>query len=483
MAIRLPNNWNPRDYQLPFFKAFEQGCKHAELIWHRRSGKDEVALHMTACKTFERVGTYWHMLPLQNQARRAIWNAVNPHTGIRRIDEAFPKELRTNTLDNEMLIRFVNGSTWQVLGSDNYDALVGSPPAGVVFSEWALANPSARAYLRPIFAENNGWQMYITTPRGKNHAYRTFQAGLEDPHCFAQRLTAEDTKSISAERLHSEKMAYIKEWGQDKGTALFEQEYMCSFEAALLGAIYGLELTEVEKSGRLCRVPHDPKHQVFTAWDLGWSDNTSIWFFQVIDGQIRIIDYYSDNRSDMQRIFEQLAGREVVNDEWKIRKNTPVEYGKTIEEISHRVKYEYAVHWLPHDGKARTLAANGRTVEEQLWNAYGSNKVRICASVSVQDGINATRNMLSHAVFDAARTDAGFELLKMYQREWDDDKKIFKDTPRHDFTSHTADALRYLSLAFVEEKAAKKPEPSRFPQHRTFNEIMAQQRKNRMREE
>lgn len=481
--VQLPNGWRPRDYQMGFWGAFEQGCKHAELIWHRRSGKDEVALHMTACKMFERQGTYWHMLPLQNQARRAIWNAVNPHTGIRRIDEAFPMALRSNTLDNEMLIRFVNGSTWQVLGSDNYDALVGSPPAGVVFSEWALANPSARAYLRPIFAENNGWQMYITTPRGKNHAYRTYQAGLEDSSCFAQRLSAEDTGAISAERLHAEKMAYIKEWGQDKGTALFEQEYLCSFEAALLGAIYGHELTELERSGRLCHVPHDANYPVFTAWDIGWSDNTSIWFFQVIDGQIRVIDYYTNNRVDMQVILEELAGREIVNDEWKIRKDTPVRYGKSKADCSHRQAYDYAVHWLPHDGRAKTLAANGRTIEEQLWNAYSIKKVRIVANVSVQDGINAARNMLAHTYFDSDKTDDGVELLKMYQREWDDEKKMFADKPRHDFTSHTADALRYMALAFVEAKAINKPEPTRFPQHRTFNEIMEANRRNRQKDD
>ena len=107
--IRLPNNWRPRPYQMPAWRYLESGGKHAELVWHRRSGKDEIALHRTACAAFERVAGYWHMLPEYAQARKAIWDAVNPHTGKRRIDEAFPHELRDSTRDQEMAIRFKNG--------------------------------------------------------------------------------------------------------------------------------------------------------------------------------------------------------------------------------------------------------------------------------------------------------------------------------------------------------------------------------------
>jgi len=137
-------------------------------------------MHRTAVAAFERVGNYWHMLPEYSQARKAIWDAVNPHTGRRRIDEAFPKELRRRTRDHEMQIEFVNGSSWQVVGSDNFNSLVGSAPAGIVYSEWALANPNARAYLRPIIAENRGWQIFITTPRGRNHAYTTLRAAQKN---------------------------------------------------------------------------------------------------------------------------------------------------------------------------------------------------------------------------------------------------------------------------------------------------------------
>jgi phage terminase large subunit len=150
--VTLPNNWQPRDYQLPAWTYLENGGRHAELIWHRRSGKDEVGLHRTACAAFERVAGYWYMLPEYNQARKAVWDAINPKTGKKRIDEAFPHELRAATRSQQMQIEFKNGSHFQVVGSDNPDSLVGAPPAGIVYSEWALSNPNVRAYLRPIIA-------------------------------------------------------------------------------------------------------------------------------------------------------------------------------------------------------------------------------------------------------------------------------------------------------------------------------------------
>jgi len=449
--IRLPNGWVPRDYQLPAWEYLENGGKHAELIWHRRSGKDEIALHRTACAVFERQATYWHMLPEAAQARKAIWEAINPHSGKRRIDESFPMELRSNTKDQEMMIRFVNGSTWQVLGSDNYNSLVGSPPAGVVFSEWALANPSARAYLRPIFAENNGWQMYITTPRGKNHAYKTYEAGRKDPGTFAQKLTAYDTSSISIERLAAEKQAYIDDYGVDQGTSLFEQEYLCSFDAALLGAFYGREMRETEEQGRVCVVPYAPEYPVHTAWDLGFSDDTAIWWYQVIAGQVRVLKYYG------------ASGLE-PDDYFKVIKDQP---------------YKYGLHWLPHDAKAKTLAARGKSFEEQAWAALGMANVRIVPGLSVQDGIQAARIMLSRTVFDSVGTEDGIDALKQYQREWDDDKKMFRDAPRHDWTSHASDAFRMLAIAWREEyKPAEKP-PPRFPQQQTINELIKAHRRNR----
>lgn len=183
----------------------------------------------------QRPATYWHMLPEASQARKAIWDAINPHTGKKRIDEAFPLAIRETTREQEMMIRFVNGSTWQVVGSDNYDSLVGSPPAGVVFSEWAIAKPDAWAYLRPILAENGGWALFIYTPRGANHGKTTYEFALTEPGWFAQLLTAEETGVFSDETLEAERRELVSQYGPSRGEALYKQEYFCSWSPAFTG--------------------------------------------------------------------------------------------------------------------------------------------------------------------------------------------------------------------------------------------------------
>jgi phage terminase large subunit len=224
--ITIPaNGWRPRHYQMPAWAALEGGAKRLALAWHRRSGKDELALHWAAVSAVMRPGSYWHMLPQANQSRKALWDAVNPHTGKRRIDDAFPLELRESTREQDMFIRFKNGSTWQVVGSDNYDSLVGSPPTGVVFSEYAMADPNAWAFLRPILAENNGWAIFISTPRGRNHFARLVEYAKNDPQWFGQVLTVEDTQTISKDIIQRERKELRMERGDKEAEAIIRQEY------------------------------------------------------------------------------------------------------------------------------------------------------------------------------------------------------------------------------------------------------------------
>jgi hypothetical protein len=212
------------------------------------------------------------MLPEASQARKAIWEAVNPHTGKRRIDEAFPMEIRQTTREQEMMIRFVNGSTWQVVGSDNYDSLVGSPPAGVVFSEWSLAKPDAWAYLRPILAENGGWALFIYTPRGANHGKTTYDFATTENDWFAQLLTADETEVFTKETLEAEKRELISQYGASRGEALFKQEYYCSWTPAFTGKTVYPEFIEkfhVAKSPLLPVVQQGVKmgKQIVRGWD------------------------------------------------------------------------------------------------------------------------------------------------------------------------------------------------------------------------
>jgi phage terminase large subunit len=241
LEITLPAfGWKPRPYQFNAWDALQSGKKRLALAWHRRSGKDELALHWTAVSSVERIGPYWHMLPMASQARKAIWDAVNPHTGRRRIDEAFPLAMRASTRDQDMFIRFVNGSTWQVVGSDNYNALVGSPPVGIVFSEYALADPSAWALLRPILAENKGWALFISTTRGRNHFQRLVEYARANPtDWYGETLTVEDTKAIPMEVIDQERRELTAERGPSEAKAIIAQEYYCDADASIPGAYYG----------------------------------------------------------------------------------------------------------------------------------------------------------------------------------------------------------------------------------------------------
>jgi len=449
LEISIPSDWKPRDYQRKAWSYLENGGKHAELIWHRRSGKDEVALHWGAVSAMTRPATYWHMLPQASQARKAIWNAINPHTGKRRIDEVFPKEIRANTNDQEMFIRFKNGSNWQVVGSDNYNSLVGSPPAGVVYSEWALANPSARAYLRPIMLENGGWQMFITTPRGKNHAFNTYMSGVKAPETFAQILTAEQTGMFTSEQLEAERLAYIDDFGEDMGDALFQQEYLCSFEAAILGAFYAKEMAAAQTEGRIGDFPVDPAFPVDCAWDIGRTDDTSIWFYQSTFDGIRVVDFHSSSLKDVDFYIELLRQK------------------------------DFDVRWLvlPHDAKAKRLGMK-RTVEEQFHDA--GFKVRTLPILSIQDGIQAARKTFKVCHFHEELCADGLNALSQYRREWDDDKKCFKKTPLHDWTSHPSDAFRYLSTAWMETKPPEeKPEGMRGHKQMTLEELYKAQGKRK----
>jgi hypothetical protein len=224
--LTIPNNWRPLPHQERLYRQFGHGrpCKRGCAVWHRRAGKDSVALNLTARDMFRRVGTYWHLFPEQAQARRAIWNGIDRH-GRRIIDQVFPPPVRSRVNANEMLVETVNGSIWQMAGSDNFDSLVGSNPVGVVFSEWALAHPDAWEYIRPILVENNGWALFIYTPRGHNHGYTTWLNAVEAEGWFAERLTVDDTRLISTEQIEVERRS-----GMSEGKV--RQEFYCSFEAA-----------------------------------------------------------------------------------------------------------------------------------------------------------------------------------------------------------------------------------------------------------
>jgi phage terminase large subunit len=352
------------------------------------------------------VGTYWHCLPQYEQARKAIWEAVNPHTGKKRIDEAFSLEIRKTTNNQSMSIEFNNGSNWRLVGSDDPDTLVGAPPVGIVFSEWAISNPSAWGYLAPILAENDGWAMFIITPRGRNHAHAMFEGFADDPKWFTQRLTVNET-GFDMAAVEEQRKEYHIAFGVDAGDALIEQEYFCNWEASILGAVWGRELSLAERDGRICKVDLDSSLPIHTAWDLGVSQNMAVWVWQQSGDRIHVIDFL---------------------------KGFGVGFPSFCAELERR-GYTGGTDWVPHDAKVKELGTERSRVESLI--ALGRNP-RLVPNLGIADGINSARLTLPRCRFDARACKEGIDALRQYRAEWDDKKKAFKDTQVKDWTTHPA---------------------------------------------
>lgn len=447
--VQLPSNgWRPRPYQMAAWKAWEKGCKRTLLIWHRRSGKDELSLQKAAVAAHLRPANYWHLLPQFAWGRKAIWEAVNPHSGLKRIDEAFPKYLRTRTDQTTMTIEFKSGAVWRVVGSDNPDSLVGAPPLGIAFSEWALSNPTAWGLLQPILLENGGWADFITTPRGRNHVHGMYEMAKKDPTWFCQTLTVDDTKQLSDEQIEQARAEYKSLYGEEAANALIQQEYFCSFEAAILGAFYGKELALAEQQGRITRVEIWPDVPVHTAWDLGasrGSDTMSIWLWQIVPhesgkSQVRMVGYLSGTSYSIAHYAAEIK--------------------KRVDDLGHRRGTDY----VPHDARVPEMTSSGKDgkaklrIEVMIENGM---KPKIVTEHHVADGVSAVRQLLPRCWFDEANCLTGVECLRQYQTEWDDDRKMFKRTALSNWASHGADAFRYLAMAFRELAPQPAVEPGR----------------------
>lgn len=416
-----------RWYQQAFHRALVERAKDRLIaIWHRRAGKDEVVLNAMRTLALKEPGTYWHCFPEQKQARKAIWNGVNGHTGQRRILEAFPKAIIKRMQDDDMFIELVNGATFQLIGSDRYDATVGAGPRGIAYSEWALSNPAAWAYHQPMIRETKGFAAFITTPRGDNHAKTMFDRAKGRDSWFAELLTVQDTGALSAEDLAEALQEYQDLWGLDMGLSLFEQEYLCSFSGAMIGAYFGAEMSRAERNGQFRDVPIDPTQPVHTVWDLGKAYNNPIWCFQVIGVQLRIVDLYLPESEDLEDWCKWLDSKGYKGTDYVPHDIIVTEWG------TKRTRFE-------------TLQLMGR-------------KPKRIAQVSVLDGLQAGRKAINVAQFHAGpeaddraeRVRHGANGLRSYRREYDEEMKRFRETPVKDWAEHIGSAWRYLGLAWRE---------------------------------
>ena len=420
VGINLPHQWTARQHQRELMNYMFAGGefptrKRAMPVWHRRAGKDSCALNTLAVASQMRVGTYWHLLPTLNQGRKVVWNGVDGN-GRRMIYQGFPRELIGSVNESDMLLKLQNNSVYQVVGSDNYDALVGTNPLGVVFSEWALADPSAWSFIRPILAENGGFAMFITTPRGKNHAYTMYKMAETSPDWFTSLKTVRDTfredgtHIISPEIIEAERREGVPD-------EVIEQEYYCSWEGINHGSIYGRQLNLLAPTNQIEFEPQLDQ-LVFTAWDIGRRDATAIWFYQIIRDEIHIIDYVEGVGGDVDSWLERF----------------------------YEYPYLYGTVALPHDAKAKTFSTKYSPFER-----FVAAKLvpYVVPGISVSQGINAVRAILPHVYFNVANPQVrvGLEHLAAYMYDYDEKTKTFALTPRHDYHSHCADAFRMFALS------------------------------------
>lgn len=356
---------------------------------------------------FTNVGIYYYFYPTYTQGKKALWDGIGKD-GFKYI-EHFPKALLDGKPnDTEMKIKYKNGSIFQVIGTDDVDKIVGTNPRGTVFSEYSLQNPKAWSYIRPILAENKGWAIFNYTPRGKNHGFELYELALNNPLWFVSKLTVNDTHVLTEQDIEEERRSGMTE-------DLIQQEYYCSFTASIQGAYYWKEYDDAEKNNRFGNVPYDPSVPVYTVWDLGISDAMSIGFFQLVGNEVHMIDYYEKSNEGFPHFAKILQDR----------------------------KYIYGKHFAPPDIKARELST-GKTRLETAENL--GIKFDVVPEIGVQNGIDAGRTLFSRLWVDKTKCREWLALIPQYTKEYDEEKKIFKSTPLHDWTSHGADMWRYAAV-------------------------------------
>ena len=370
-------------------------------------------------------GRFGYVAPFFSQAKAVAWDYL------KRYSSTIPG---IGVNESELRIDYPNGSRIRLFGADNADALRGLFFDGLVADEYGDWRPSVWGYvIRPALADRGGWAIIIGTPKGRNQFWEIYEHAKVHEEWLALTLRASETGLLPDAELAALRLELTED--------AWRQEMECDFDAALPGAIYGKELWQLEQDGRLKAGVYRPELKTHAVMDLGYSDDTAIWWFQVADGSLRLVDCYSNSGMPISHYHDVLKAKSYQYGEWL---------------------------YLPHDARAKSLQT-GRSIEEQF-RALGW-KPRIVPELGLMDGIQAARLSLADCWIDDQCRE-GVETLKQYQREYDEDKKAFRDKPRHDWTSHYADAFRYACLVWREEMKPKTPPPVRFATDLTINEII-----------
>jgi phage terminase large subunit len=390
----------PRPLQLQIHQRLDEK-RFGAVVCHRRFGKTVLAINQlikSAATCEKERPRFGYIAPTLKQAKAVAWDYLKHYTDPIPGVSYNETELRAD-LPNEARIR--------LFGADNPDSLRGIYLDGVVLDEFPLMQGRTWSeVIRPLLADRMGWALFIGTPNGKNAFWDIYQQATAD-NWFRTSYKASETGVIDA--------AELKDAARMMTEDEYAQEFECSFEASVRGAVYAKELAQVRAQKRIARVPYDPILPVHTAWDLGVGDATAIWFAQVHGAERRIIDYYEASGEGLQH------------------------YAATLDKKG----YKYGRHLAPPDIEVRELGS-GRSRKEIA--AGLGIRFEVVKGLRLEDGINAARMLLPTCYFDEDKCSAGIEALQNYR--WDFNQRLdeFKSSPVHDWASHGADAFRYLAL-------------------------------------
>ena len=384
MSRLVKLKYRPRSVFEDFHK---RNQRWAVIVAHRRCGKTVACINDLIVKALlenKKHAQYAYIAPYYSQAKSVAWRYL----------ERFSEPVLSKSNQSELWVELINGARIRLFGADNPDALRGNFLDGVVMDEMADMKPSV-------------WGEII------------YNEAQKSPNWYTKVMRADQTMILPESELEDARASM--------SVNQYEQEFLCSFEAAITGAYYGQEMRRITDLGRITTVEYDPMFPCHTSWDLGFNDSTSIIWFQSVYGEIRVLDHHSSNGQAIPFYTGLLAQK-------------ADEFG-----------YKYGTHYLPHDARAKTLASGGKSRIEQISTKIDLKHLKIVPNLSLQDGIQATRLALNRCWFDN-RCEELIECLRQYQREWDDDKKVFRDRPKHDWTSHSSDAMRYLSVVWKDEE-------------------------------
>jgi len=415
-SVILPHLYTPRPYQEAFWEHMGGSGglrKRADLVWHRRAGKDKTAWNwMIFSAICLRPGTYFYFFPTYAQGKKDLWDASD-REGTPFLAH-IPAECLVSKNETEMQLKVKNQnggqSIIQIVGTDRYDSIRGSNPVGCVFSEFSYQDPAAAKVVQPILRENDGWAVYVYTPNGRNHAYKLHIAATDrkaGPEWYSSLLTIRETGLFSTDDIAAD----VRVGTIDEDDVA--REYYCSFTGAVSGAYYAKQIELAYADGRISRVPWDGMLPVETWWDLGIDDSMSIWYVQRTRGEIRLIDYDEHSGEGFPFYKKLLADK----------------------------PYHYSFHIMPHDISVRELGTGKTRLETAT--KIGIRPIRVAPKdYNIMDGIQASRMMFSQCYFDENKCERGISALTSYHKQRDELRGVFSKQPVHDWSSHAADAFR-----------------------------------------